>query len=157
MEISKALELLREYLGELEHLRTLHYGNEERWLWKNKVDVVLEAAFGKLSYEYYKLNPPIVISEDGFIEEARPTKYLENLKQYETGIKQILDKYKILGVRTKSATLAEPAKASEEGKTRYQKIWQWIKSHKIPSIIITAIMLIAAIITIVGFAMGFFS
>ena len=41
--------------------------------------------------------------------------------------------------------------------TRGKRVWQWIKSHKIPSIIITVITLIAAIITIWGFASGFFS
>jgi hypothetical protein len=41
--------------------------------------------------------------------------------------------------------------------TRGKRVWQWIKSHKILSIIITVIMLIAAVITIWGFVSGFFS
>jgi hypothetical protein len=41
--------------------------------------------------------------------------------------------------------------------TRQKRVWRWIKSNKILSIIIGAITLIAAIITILGFASGFFS
>jgi len=40
--------------------------------------------------------------------------------------------------------------------TLFKRLWRWIKSNKIPSIIIAAIMLIAAIITIWVFASGFF-
>jgi translation initiation factor 1 (eIF-1/SUI1) len=41
--------------------------------------------------------------------------------------------------------------------TPLKRLWQWLKSHKIFSIIITAIMFVAAVITIWGFASGAFS
>lgn len=112
MEISKALELLKQYLTELDHLRTLHYKNDERWLWHDKVNVVLEAAFGKDSGEYKKLNPIHFIGVLGLSSEEEQREYLSDLSYYERGIKEILQKYEILGVEEKATITAElPPKA----------------------------------------------
>jgi len=101
MEIAKALELLKEYLGELEHLRTLHHGNDEQWRWKNKVNVVIEAAFGKKSDEYRHLNPSIWSIPMYPTEEERQKRYLRDLDEYKLRIQKILDKYAILGIKEK--------------------------------------------------------
>ena len=104
MEKEKALNLLKEYLWELDNLRTLHHNNKERWLWKDKVNVVLEAAFGKDSDEYEKLNPKIYIGAIGGLSDAEEQAgYLLNLEKYETGIVKILQKYEILGLPKESA------------------------------------------------------
>lgn len=108
MDIPRALELLKQYLGELEYLRTLHYKNEERWLWKNKVNVVLEAAFGKDSDEYKHLNPSIFIGGIGASEAEEQRQYLADLDYYATSIKKILQKYEILGVETELEAKVEP-------------------------------------------------
>jgi len=107
METPKALELLKEYMCELDHLRTLRHANEERWRWKNKVDVVLEAAFGKYSYEYNKLNPKIFVSGLGGSDADEQRSYLRDLDDYEARIKEILDKYDILGIPEVPGTIEE--------------------------------------------------
>lgn len=97
MQTPKALELLKEYLWELDNLRTLHHSNKERWLWKNKVNVVLEAAFGENTDEYEQLNPKIKFGSDGLSDTEEQKYYLRDLDNYETGIVKILQKYEILG------------------------------------------------------------
>ena len=117
MEIAEALERLKEYPSELEHLRTLHHDNRERGLWKNKVDVVIEATFGKDSGEYKKLNPtsfhmPMLPSD-----AEKQKDYLRDLDNYEAGIKEIFDKYEILGTETK------PAEKETEMSTTQPKVF----------------------------------
>ena len=107
MDIPKALELLNEYLGEVEHLRTLHYKNDERWLWKDKVNVVLEAAFGKDSDEYKKWNYIFPVAVE-LSDEGEQRDYLEDLQHYERMIKEILQKYEILGIEEKPIAKKEP-------------------------------------------------
>lgn len=103
MEKGKALNLLKEYLWELDNLRTLQHNNKERWLWKDKANVVLEAAFGKDSDEYEKLNPKIYIGAIGGLSDAEEQRdYLRDLENYETGIVKILQKYEILGLPKES-------------------------------------------------------
>jgi predicted nucleotide-binding protein len=101
MEIPKALELLEAYLGEIGHLSSLYYKDEERWLWKNKVDVVLKAAFGEKSDEFKWLNPYVTdvgFTISGLDESENQDDYSRDLKAYATGIKKILQKYQILGI-----------------------------------------------------------
>jgi len=98
MEVAKALGLLKQYRSEIANLRALHYSNNERWLWKDKVNVVLEAAFGKDSDEYRKLNPTIFVSWLGVSEEGKQREYVDDLDRYERGIAEIVQKYEILGI-----------------------------------------------------------
>ncbi|MBA7592049.1 hypothetical protein ES708_34222 [subsurface metagenome] len=109
MEISEALKRLKEYSSELEHLRTLRHGNQERWRWKDKVNVVLVATFGKESDEYEKLNPKISIGAVGGDDAEEQLDYLQDLDSYEAGIRYIFDKYEILGIPEASVTIKEPA------------------------------------------------
>jgi len=106
MEISKALELLKKYLGKLEHLRTPPYNNNDLERWKNRIDVIVEEAFSKNSDEYGYLHGMRVTSFKMFPTEEEKQKeeqryYLSELSQYETGIQKILDKHEILGVESK--------------------------------------------------------
>ncbi len=112
MEIARALKLLEEYMGELEHLQTLYHKNEERWLWHNKVNVVLTDAFGKNSEEYENLNPKVYVNWLKSDEEQQE-EYLSDLKYCERGIKKILQKYEILGIETKTPATAEPKDTTE--------------------------------------------
>jgi uncharacterized protein (TIGR02391 family) len=92
----------------VERLRTLRHGNEERQLWKNKVNVVLEAAFGKKSDEYIKLNTLFPIIVGWADEEGEQRQYLDDLKRDEMGIKEILQKYEILGIEEKPSNIKFP-------------------------------------------------
>lgn len=110
MEIQEALELLRKYLDEIANLRTLRYGNNERWLWKSKVNVILEAAFGKDSDEYMWLNPTSgFVGWIGMTDADEQREYSRALDNYELEIIKILQKYEILGIPAPSevATLGE--------------------------------------------------
>ena len=119
MKIAEALKRLREYSSELEHLRTLRHGNKERWRWKNKVNVVLEATFGKDSDEYKKLNPKILLGFLGLSDAEEQRDYLRDLDDYEAKIKEIFDKYEILGVGKKSIV--------NDKKAIWRKIWDECK------------------------------
>ena len=101
MEIQKALELLRQYQDEIKHLKTLPPHNNEYRLWQDKVNVVLEAAFGKDSDEYKNLNPKIYVTwQKSEVEEQE--EYLRDLEERGLGITKILQKYEILGIPTTS-------------------------------------------------------
>lgn len=106
MDIPEALKLLKKYSGELKYLRTLYHDKDERRLWKNEVNVVLEDAFGKNSIEYGMFNIilPIVV---GLSDEAQQSNYLEDLNRDEIAIRGILQKYKKLGVEAKPAITPE--------------------------------------------------
>ena len=101
METQKALELLRQYQDEIKHLKTLPPHNNEYRLWQDKVNVVLEAAFGKDSDEYKNLNPKIYVTWQKS-EAEEQEEYLRDLEERELGITKILQKYEILGIPTTS-------------------------------------------------------
>ena len=100
MDLERALGLLRQYVDEIAHLKTLHYSNSRSRLWKSKVNVVLEAAFGKNHDEYRWLNrsASTIWSRTGNDRED----YLLELKDCELGIKKILQKYEILGASSEA-------------------------------------------------------
>lgn len=51
MDKAKQVELLREAVEEIYHLRTLHYRNGEFAAWKDRVSKMLESAYGNESAE----------------------------------------------------------------------------------------------------------
>ncbi|MBL7119642.1 MAG: hypothetical protein ISS53_03035 [Dehalococcoidia bacterium] len=108
MDLERALELLRQYVDEIAHLKTLHYSNSQSRLWKNKVNVVLEAAFRKNSDEYRWLNrsASTIWSRTGNDRED----YLLELKDCELGIRKILQKYEILGASSEAGPGKEVGK-----------------------------------------------
>lgn len=102
MEVQRALDLLKGYLKEIPILKKLHPDNEQWSLWRNKVNVVLKAAFGNDSDEYMTLNPRVY---GGMKDEQRG--YLRDLEYAERGIKEILQKYDILGIPSEVRSPAE--------------------------------------------------
>ncbi|MDP2728949.1 MAG: TIGR02391 family protein [Dehalococcoidales bacterium] len=122
MEISKALDLLEEYSGELDYLRSLTYNNNEQRLWKNKVKVVVEAAFGKNSDEYKYFTPSITSVPMFRTEEGEQKRYLEDLGKYEIGIQEILQKYEILEIEEKPAVIEEPKDTTESSFYLFDKM-----------------------------------
>jgi len=97
MNTEDALRFLTQYIDEIDHLRTLHYSNDEYRLWKNKVYNVLEAAFGKNSSEYGELNCVIPIARRSKTDTQKQEEYINSLIWHELGIKRILLLYKMLG------------------------------------------------------------
>lgn len=145
MEVSEALELLKGYLDELNHLRKIPYKNNEQYLWKDKVDVVLEATFGKDSDEYRKLNPRYSVSSP-VAEGKERREYLQKLDWWETRIKQILTKYEITGFKTKLVD------KGEKSKYVLKKVWR-----KPWNFIIVGIPVLAALVYVVDYFWKLFS
>jgi len=151
MNKSQALKYLEEAIDKMPHLKTLSWNNREYKLWRDGVLDVLEASFGSKSSEYANFLWACPIRTLGYGSQEE---YLEDLQAYETALESTIQKYKILGIKE----ISKLQKVLQWVNSHLiQRLFQWIKSHKIPSIIITAIMLIAAIITIWGFVSGFFS
>ena len=149
MDKNKAIELLKQALTEIPQLRELHYDNQKFELWHDKVLDIIKAALDADDEQKFLWACTIRTLQFHPQEE-----YLEDLQAYETALKSIIQKYKILGIEE----ISKLQKVLQWVNSHLiQRLFQWIKSHKIPSIIITAIMLIAAIITIWGFVSGFFS
>ncbi len=111
MGIPEALELLRKFGDEIACLRTLHHSDNRVKLWKNKVDVVVKAAFGSDSEEYGWLPSSVFWSPTGNHQED----HLLELNEYELGIQKIIQKYGILGIPTVShaARAVETAEVTE--------------------------------------------
>jgi hypothetical protein len=98
IEIKKALELLEQYKQEEKSLREIKYDNDAFKLWLDKVNTVIQAAFGKDSDEYEKFNPPDYFTYDIDLHVDKQMNYSEILRRHELGIQSILQKYEILGV-----------------------------------------------------------
>jgi len=104
MDQGKAIEMIKAAIDELPHLWTLRYDNQEFKLWYDKVCNILEAAFDKSSWEYHRFARAVTVHW-GISKQA----YNSYLKDYETALKSIIQKYEVVGFEDKPATVAEPA------------------------------------------------
>ena len=91
MDKAKQVELLKQRLDEIPHLRALHFRNGEFTAWKNKVCQILESDYGKDSAEYRRfVNAPgkafIVGTETGQRQE-----YHRRLECYEEALKSLIN------------------------------------------------------------------
>lgn len=108
MDKRRAIELLKQALIEIPHLRELHHGNQELELWFNRVRDVIKAGLDEDDQERFPSSRKVTItgrpSDDDFQKW-----YLNDLEIYETRLKSIIQKYEIVGFEDKPATAAEPA------------------------------------------------
>ena len=114
MDKSKAIELLKKEINKIPHLRTLAYHNEKFKLWRDNVKNIIKAALDSEDYQKFSR-----AGQRGHMHGIMPDNvyqqdYLENLTSYETALKSIVQKYKILGVETKPPTVAEPPMETAE-------------------------------------------
>ena len=143
MDKVKALELLKQALNEIPDLGNLRYDDEKFPLWRSRIRVILEDAFGNDSKEYQ------VFSQSGkrahirtlmMPDSVHQNDYLENLKSLEISLKSIIQKYEILGVEEKPTTTVElPPKAfiAHGGKSGVlDKLCEFIEALDIKSIIV---------------------
>ncbi len=112
MDKGKAIELLKQALTEIPHLRELPHGNEEFELWRDKVLNILEAAFGKNSSEYDRFVTTVGVWR--WDEEA----YNIELDSYETALKSVIKKHELLGVETKPTPMAFLPNAPQDYKEK---------------------------------------
>jgi hypothetical protein len=109
MDKSKAIELLRQALTEVPHLKELRHGNQDFKLWLNKVQDIIKAALDPDDLTKFRSWRAIhyMGSENDYQND-----YLGQLEDYETGLKKILQKYELLGIEIKPAAEVElPPKA----------------------------------------------
>jgi len=114
MDKGKAIELLKQALTEIPHLKKLRYNNQKYRLWFSKVRVILEDTFGGNSREYKvfsssgsRAHIKMPVIPDSFYQDD----YLANLESHETALKSIIQKYKILGIEEKPSVIEVPPEA----------------------------------------------
>jgi hypothetical protein len=146
MDRNKSLELLNEALNEIPKLRTLPPDKGQYQLWYAKVCNILELTFGKVSREYDNFSRAVRVDYPVYNEKEKREKYNKELDAYETALRAAIHKCELLNEDKPPYLEEQSPKAPRE-----HKVWLWIKSHKIPSVIITLITLVAAGITIYQF------
>ena len=117
MDKKEAIRILKEKFEEIDKLLKLPPLSTQYYLWRNSVEDVLEAAFGRDSTEYKRFH-----EISGKISAAdRQGSYHGLLRSRAIAIKSIINKYEELGAEEKPTTPAEfPPKAfiAHEGETR---------------------------------------
>jgi predicted nucleotide-binding protein len=99
MDKDKAIELLKQALTEIPHLRELHYDNREFELWLNRVRDVIRAALDSNDNNRFSSWRSTHI-RGMFSEGVYRQDYTKQLEDYETALKSIIQKYEILGIES---------------------------------------------------------
>ena len=114
MDKKRAVELLKQALNEISHLRMLNLNNKEFDLWHNKVLDILEEAFGKTSTEWERFARAVSVYLPTYTNADKKKEYNRHLDEYETALKSIIQKYEILGIESEPTTPAETAKIPQD-------------------------------------------
>jgi len=121
MESSKLLDLLKNALNDVPHLRELPYGSSDYTLWRQKVQDILRAGFGGSSSEFMRF----FRTATGFpfnTDELNQKEYLRQLQEREAALKSIVWEIEVIGVKAKpeAKPFGEVPKAfiAHEGETR---------------------------------------
>ena len=111
MKKSEAIEHLNQELAKIPHLRQLAPGNQEFQLWRSKLLDVIKATLDQDDYYCFSRSVPIRL-DWSWASGNNPAKdreqYLEDLDNYDTALKSIIQKYETLGPETAQSTVAEP-------------------------------------------------
>ena len=108
MDKGKAIQLLKEALSEIPHLKELKYDDPEFQLWRDKVEQIIKSGLSQDDFKtFISTNLPILILDFLTTSTARQDNHLKRLVEYGVNIEKIIQKYKILGIDTKPATTAE--------------------------------------------------
>ena len=154
MTLDRCIELIKNALNKIPHLRELDYDNTEYRLLKDKVSDILQATFGSHSDEYNQVFPSVVRARTaGIGSNQEQEDYLRDLNNHEVSLQSIIQKYEILqGTNSlSSGRLYQPTSPIYWGGLFCQKalrpLWAWITSHR-KSVSWTAIAVI--VITLLG-------
>jgi hypothetical protein len=121
MDKKEAIEFLKQALDEIPHLKELNHDNEDFQLWLNRVKIVCGVLSTKDVNTFLETGLPIPVVNSLTPPEVYQNLYIKRLGAYELNIKKIIEKYKLLGVETKTYALPEtPPKAfiAHEGETQ---------------------------------------
>jgi predicted nucleotide-binding protein len=127
MDKSKALELLKEAINEIQQFKMLHWDNQEFKLWIDRILDILEVSFGSDSTEYQRFaeahpTRPRTSSAD---RSAEKRWYLDEVKMRETALKSIIEKCQILGIE------GEGDKGGKVGKMDNKRAIEFLKDEYI--------------------------
>jgi len=124
MDRAKALELLKECLKEISHLKELHHDNREYELWRGKVKNIIKAGLDAEDENEFLSGQKMYVDSswiDGTSGKAEQKHYLENANRSETNLKLIIQKYDILGLGVDLVVAGLPdckAFIAHEGETK---------------------------------------
>ena len=108
----KAIELLKQALTEIPHLRELHSDSQEFVLWFDKVRDIIQAGLNEDDQQRFPPSRMVTItggrwpSDDDFQRF-----YLIMLERCETALQSIIQKYEMVGFEREPAIVAESPKA----------------------------------------------
>lgn len=103
MDKREAIQFLKERLGEIPYLAKLNHDNQDYPLWRNQIEDVLEAIFGRDLREYQRFAEahPSRPRTSSTNRSAEKRWYLDELKMCETAILSIIKTHELLGVEDK--------------------------------------------------------
>jgi len=107
MERGKAIELLKQALAEVPHLKELHHGNQECKLWHDKVLDIIKAGLDADDVSRFLASMVIHVVGHWTSDDVYQENYLENLENHEIALKSIIQKYEITGMDTIQSQLPE--------------------------------------------------
>jgi len=115
MNKGKATELLKQCLNEVPQLRKLYHDNQEFTLWLDKIKNIIKAALTHDDLKRFSSSQPILLKSFSFADSYYQENYLARLTDYEIALKSILQKYEMLGIEEKPATITiTPPKSPAE-------------------------------------------
>jgi len=102
MDKKRAIELLKQAVDEIPHLKTLHYQNDEIKLWLDKVGNMLRAGLKPEDYsKYWPVFQALEILKGVYEDNIYQEEYLKKVTNYEIALKSILLKYEVVGMEGK--------------------------------------------------------
>jgi len=118
---SKAIELLKQLIDEILHLRTLNYKNPELKSWLDRVENILSLAFDDDDYQKFvsaRLRVDMLIMGG----EVHQSNYEYNLTTRKTILQSIIDKHELLETKTQPTSEREPKDTDELALCLYDTI-----------------------------------
>ena len=128
MDERRAIELLKQALNEIPHLKELRYDNQEFILWFDKVRDIIQAGLDEDDRQRFPSSRKVTITTSGNLPSDDDSQrfYLIMLNHCETALKSIIQKYEILGKEAIHSEVVEPQKSSvtHEEKTPKEEVKQ---------------------------------
>ena len=126
MDQRRAIELLRQALQEIPHLKELHHNDQEVKLWFDKVLDIINAGLDTSDWMKFLSGEAASVDTRSLSDSALQRHYLEGLEGYETALKSIIQKYEILGKEAIHSEVVGPQKSSvtHEEKTPKEEVKQ---------------------------------
>ena len=129
MANAKAIELLTKLIAKIPSLKQLNHDNKEYMSWYYEVCDTLESIFSKDSVEYRRFRDKARSWNLYDSEIIKQERYLKELDEHEIDLKSIIRRQEIKKI-SKHQEVLKWFKSY-----LILKPWQWIKSHRILSII----------------------